>query len=60
MPCVRAAPLFAGPFARVTVVDFFFFLSFASFFLLPLYVKALGGAEATVGRVMGRAGWRPC
>ena len=56
VPPVRAAPLFSGPFARVTIVNFFFFLSFASFFLLPLYVKALGGAEATVGRVMGAGG----
>jgi MFS family permease len=45
--------LLTGPFARVTVANFFFFLNFASFFLLPLYVKALGGTEATVGFVMG-------
>jgi len=47
------APLLSGPFARVTVANFFFFLNFASFFLLPLYVKSLGGSEATVGAVMG-------
>jgi len=56
VPPVRAAPLFSGPFARLTIVNFFFFLSFASFFLLPLYVKALGGTEATVGWVMGTGG----
>ncbi|HVM98156.1 MAG TPA: MFS transporter [Candidatus Acidoferrales bacterium] len=48
--------LFAGPFALVTVANFFFFLNFASFFLLPLYVKSLGGSEATVGLVMGTGG----
>jgi len=48
--------LFSGPFARVTIANFFFFLNFASFFLLPLYVKALGGSETTVGVVMGTGG----
>jgi len=48
--------LLSGPFARVTAANFFFFLNFASFFLLPLYVKALGGSEATVGAVMGTQG----
>src|SRR5438128_266995 len=46
-------PLVSGPFARVTIANFFFFLNFASFFLLPLYVKSLGGSEAVVGAVMG-------
>lgn len=55
-PRAQTAALFSGPFARVTVVNFFFFLNFASFFLLPLYVKALGGTEATVGVVMGAGG----
>lgn len=49
-------PLISGPFARVIIANFFFFLNFASFFLLPLYVKALGGTEAMVGAVMGTAG----
>jgi len=49
-------PLISGPFARVTVANFFFFLNFASFFLLPLYVKSLGGSEAMVGAVMGTGG----
>jgi MFS family permease len=52
----RSASLFSGPFARVTVANFFFFLNFASFFLLPLYVKMLGGSESTVGLVMGTGG----
>src|SRR5258708_11816602 len=50
------ARLLSGPFARVKVANFFFFLNFASFFLLPLYVKSLGGSEATVGAVMGSSG----
>lgn len=41
---------------RVAVANFFFFLTFASFFLLPLHVRALGGSERTVGFVMGTAG----
>jgi MFS family permease len=43
-------------FARVTVANFFFFLSFASFFLLPLHIRALGGSERTIGLVTGMAG----
>ena len=46
-------PLVSGPFARVTVANFFFFLNFASFFLLPLHLKALGATEGVVGSVMG-------
>lgn len=49
-------PLLSGPFVRVTIANFFFFLNFASFFLLPLHVKALGGSEAIVGAVMGTSG----
>ena len=45
--------LVSGPFARVTAANFFFFLNFASFFLLPLFIKSLGGSEAMVGAVMG-------
>jgi MFS family permease len=48
--------LLSGPFIRVTFANFFFFLNFASFFLLPLHIKALGGSEAMVGAVMGTAG----
>jgi hypothetical protein len=32
----RTVALFSGPFARVTVANFFFFLNFAWWFLLPL------------------------
>src|SRR5207253_153628 len=43
-------------FARVTAANFCFFLTFASFFLLPLHVRALGGTERTIGLVMGTSG----
>lgn len=42
---------------RVTAANFFFFLNFASFFLLPLFVMQLGGAETDVGAVMGTTGF---
>src|SRR5207245_2955827 len=42
--------------ARVTGANFCFFLTFASFFLLPLHVRALGGTERTIGLVMGTSG----
>jgi len=46
-----------GPeFVRVTAANFCFFMTFASFFLLPLHVRELGGAESTIGLVMGTAG----
>jgi len=48
--------LLSAEFIRVTVANFFFFLTFASFFLLPLHIRALGGSEQTVGLVMGMAG----
>jgi predicted MFS family arabinose efflux permease len=43
-------------FARVTIANFFFFMNFASFFLLPLHVRDLGGSEHTIGLVMGTTG----
>src|SRR5438270_7201392 len=43
-------------FVRVTAANFFFFLNFASFFLLPLHVRALGGSERTIELVMGTSG----
>lgn len=46
----------AAAFARVTTANFFFFLTFASFFLLPLHIRALGGSERTIGLVMGVTG----
>ncbi len=44
------------PFVRVTIANFCFFLTFASFFLLPLHVRELGGSEAMIGAVMGTVG----
>lgn len=46
----------AACFARVTTANFFFFLTFASFFLLPLHIRALGGSERTIGLTMGVTG----
>lgn len=48
--------LLSGPFLRTTAANFFFFLNFASFFLLPLHVRELGGSEAMIGAVMGTNG----
>lgn len=45
-----------GPFLRVTLTNFLFFLNFASFFLLPLHIRALGGSERVVGAAMGSLG----
>jgi MFS family permease len=50
------APLLRGPFLFTTVANFFFFMSFASYFLLPLHVRALGGSESQIGAVMGASG----
>ena len=44
-------------FVRTTLANFCFFLSFASFFLLPLHVRELGGSDQTVGFVMGATGF---
>jgi MFS family permease len=43
-------------FALVTLANFFFFSNFSSFFLLPLYIKQLGGSEADIGFIMGSFG----
>ena len=48
--------LLSPRFVRLTVANFCFFLTFASYFLLPLHVRALGGSERTVGFVMGTLG----
>src|SRR6185295_4581040 len=50
------ARLLSGPFLLTTVANFFFFLNFASFFLLPLHVRALGGSESVIGAAMGASG----
>ncbi len=43
-------------FTLATVANFFFFCNFSSFFLLPLYIKDLGGDEANIGFIMGSFG----
>ena len=43
-------------FSLVTLGNFFFFCSFSSFFLLPLFIRDLGGDEALIGYVMGTFG----
>src|SRR5438046_7814756 len=43
-------------FARVTGPTFCVFLASASFFLLPLHGRALGGTERTIGLVMWTSG----
>ena len=48
--------LLNGPFLRATLANFFFFLNFASYFLLPLHLRSLGGSEAMIGAVMGSSG----
>jgi MFS family permease len=48
--------LLSPAFVRVTLANFCFFLDFASFFLLPLHVRDLGGSERMVGYVMGTNG----
>jgi len=44
------------PFYVVWAANFLFFLNFAFFFLLPLWILARGGGEETVGRVVGVSG----
>lgn len=41
------------PFARATVVNFFFWAALNGFVLLPIYVQQLGGTEIEIGLVMG-------
>jgi MFS family permease len=41
-----------GPFLRVTAANFFFFLCFATFFLLPKHLHALGAGKDHIGDVM--------
>ncbi|MEO8604948.1 MAG: MFS transporter [bacterium] len=48
--------LLSAPFLRATAANFFFFLNFAAYFLLPLHIRELGGGEATIGGIMGTAG----
>jgi len=46
----------ARNFTLITVANFFFFCNFSSFFLLPLFIKSLGGDEANIGFIMGSFG----
>lgn len=43
-------------FTLATAANFFFFCNFSSFFLLPIYIKDLGGNEANIGFIMGSFG----
>ncbi|HWP91465.1 MAG TPA: MFS transporter [Thermodesulfobacteriota bacterium] len=43
-------------FTLITIANFFFFCNFSSFFLLPLFIKSLGGNEANIGFIMGSFG----
>ena len=49
-------PLLSGPFLRATLANFFFFLNFASYFLLPLFLHEMGASEGKIGAVMGCSG----
>lgn len=53
---MESSPILSGRFLRLTAANFCFFMTFATFFLLPLHVRALGGSEQTVGFVMGSLG----
>ncbi len=43
-------------FSLLTLSNFFFFCNFSSFFLLPLFIRGLGGDEAQIGYIMGSFG----
>lgn len=43
-------------FTLLIVGNFFLFCNFSSFFLLPLFIKELGGDEADIGFIMGSFG----
>lgn len=53
---MESSPVLSGRFLRLTVANFCFFMTFATFFLLPLHVRELGGSDRTVGFVMGSLG----
>jgi len=53
---ISPEPVLSGRFLRLTAANFCFFMTFASFFLLPLHVRALGGSDREVGFVMGTSG----
>lgn len=43
-------------FTLAAASNFFFYCNFSSFFLLPLYIKSLGGDDAHIGYIMGTFG----
>jgi MFS family permease len=43
-------------FTLVTLANFLLFCNFSAFFLLPTFIKDIGGGEASVGFVMGSFG----
>ncbi len=43
-------------FSLIITSSFLFFCNFSSFFLLPLFIKSLGGNERNIGFVMGSFG----
>ncbi len=49
--------LLRGPFLRVTLANFSFFLCFASFFLLPKHLHAIGAREDQIGDIMAVFGF---
>lgn len=51
-PDSSIATLLRGPFLRVTLANFSFFLCFASFFLLPKHLHAIGAREDQIGDIM--------
>lgn len=54
----RAWQLFsANPiYRRVTLINFLFFMNFASFFCLPIWWDSIGFSELDIGLLMGAAG----
>jgi MFS family permease len=53
---VSADAVLSPRFLRLTAANFCFFLTFTSFFLLPLHIRALGGTDTMAGFVMGTNG----
>jgi MFS family permease len=43
-------------FSLIITSSFLFFCNFSSFFLLPLFIKSLGGSEKNIGFIMGSFG----
>ena len=52
----RDKPPIPSAFFLVAGANFLFFLNFAFFFLLPIWVLGHGGGEEVAGRVTGAAG----